>query len=359
MGKGVKQAVEAVKGKLNQELEGKNVMEQKELDELMIKLDGTENKSNFGANAILGVSMAISKAAAAAAGLPLYQYIAKLAGNESGMQLPVPCFNVINGGSHAGNALPFQEYMIAPVGAKDFHEAMRMGCEIYHKLKSIIKKNYGVDAVNVGDEGGFAPPIGGGGGEEPLQLLVEAIKEAGYAGKIKICMDCAASEMWDEKERQYNLTFKSDKKTLVPGKEMTEMYCKWVEKYPIISIEDPFGEDDWESWPGLTSALKDKAQIVGDDLTVTNMKCIKQAIEKGSCNSLLLKINQIGTISEAIEAAKHVKENGLDCHGVAPLRRDRGHLHCRPGGWAGDRPDQDGRPVPWGAYCEVQPAAPD
>eukprot|EP01059_Diplonema_ambulator_P019690 TRINITY_DN33320_c0_g1_i1.p1 TRINITY_DN33320_c0_g1~~TRINITY_DN33320_c0_g1_i1.p1 ORF type:complete len:432 (+),score=207.92 TRINITY_DN33320_c0_g1_i1:59-1354(+) len=309
LGKGVQEAVYAVKTQLNQALTGKNVMEQRALDELMVKLDGTDNKSNFGANAILGVSMAISKAAAVNAGVPLYQYIAQLCGNEH-LKLPVPCFNVINGGSHAGNALPFQEYMIAPVGAKDFSEAMRMGCEIYHKLKSMVKKKYGQDAVNVGDEGGFAPPIAGKGGEEPLQLLVEAIKEAGYEGKVKICMDCAASEMWNEEARQYDLTFKGDTRTLVSGKELSEMYVSWTEKYPFISIEDPFGEDDWDSWPLLTQALKGKAQVVGDDLTVTNMKCIKQAIEKGSCNALLLKINQIGTITEAIDAAKLVKENG-------------------------------------------------
>eukprot|EP01064_Diplonema_japonicum_P020719 TRINITY_DN302_c7_g1_i1.p1 TRINITY_DN302_c7_g1~~TRINITY_DN302_c7_g1_i1.p1 ORF type:complete len:449 (+),score=146.31 TRINITY_DN302_c7_g1_i1:54-1349(+) len=309
LGKGVQEAVHAVKTQLDQALVGKNVMEQRTLDELMVKLDGTDNKSNFGANAILGVSMAISKAAAVNAGVPLSQYLGQLAGNEK-MKLPVPCFNVINGGSHAGNVLPFQEYMIAPVGAKDFSEALRMGCEIYHKLKSLLKKKYGQDAVNVGDEGGFAPPIGGGGGEEPLQLLVEAIKEAGYEGKIKICMDCAASEMWNEEARKYDLTFKGDTRTLITGKELAEMYQSWVEKYPFISIEDPFGEDDWESWPILTSALKGKAQVVGDDLTVTNMKCIKQAVEKGSCNSLLLKINQIGTITEALDAAKLCKENG-------------------------------------------------
>ena len=310
LGKGVTEAVAAVKTQLSQALMGKNVMEQRELDDLMIKLDGTENKSSFGANAILGVSMAISKAAAANAGVPVYQYLAKLADNEAGMRLPVPCFNVINGGSHAGNVLPFQEYMIAPVGAKNFSEAMRMGCETYHKLKALLKKKYGQDAVNVGDEGGFAPPIGGGGGEEPLQVLVEAIKEAGYEGKIKICMDCAASEMWNESASKYDLTFKGDTRTLVSGQEMTDMYKTWVEKYPFISIEDPFGEDDWESWPLLTTALKGKAQVVGDDLTVTNLKCIKQAIEKGSCNSLLLKINQIGTITEAIDSAKLCRSNG-------------------------------------------------
>ena len=243
-------------------------------------------------------------------GLPLYQYLAKLAGNEAGMRLPVPCFNVINGGSHAGNALPFQEYMIAPTGATTFSEAMRMGAETYHKLKAILKKKYGVDAVNVGDEGGFAPPIGGEDGEEPLKLLVEAIKEAGYEGKIKICMDCAASEMWNEDSKKYDLTFKGESRTLVTGEELSETYKSWTEKYPFISIEDPFGEDDWESWPILTEKLKGAAQVVGDDLTVTNVKCITQAIERNSCNSLLLKINQIGTITEAIDAAKMCRENG-------------------------------------------------
>ncbi|KAJ9452112.1 Enolase [Diplonema papillatum] len=310
LGKGVLEAVSAVKKELAEALVGKSVMDQKAIDELMVKLDGTENKSKFGANAILGVSMAVSKAAAVNAGLPLYQYIAKLAGNENGMSLPCPCFNVINGGSHAGNALPFQEYMIAPTGATSFSEAMRMGCETYHKLKGLLKKKYGQDAVNVGDEGGFAPPIAGSGGEEPLQLLVEAIKAAGYEGKIKICMDCAASEMYDEKAGKYDLTFKGETRTYITGAELGDMYKSWAEKYPFVSIEDPFGEDDWESWAPLTTAMKGKVQVVGDDLTVTNPKCIKQAIEKGSCNSLLLKINQIGTITEATEAAKLCKQHG-------------------------------------------------
>eukprot|EP01061_Rhynchopus_euleeides_P029395 TRINITY_DN4810_c0_g1_i1.p2 TRINITY_DN4810_c0_g1~~TRINITY_DN4810_c0_g1_i1.p2 ORF type:complete len:437 (+),score=208.99 TRINITY_DN4810_c0_g1_i1:66-1376(+) len=311
LGKGVQAAVHAVKTQLNQALAGKNVTDQRALDEEMNKLDGTPNKSNFGANALLGVSMAITKAAAAHLRIPLYQYLAKLADNESGLRLPVPCFNVVNGGSHAGNALPFQEYMIAPVGAKNFSEALRMGCEVYHKLKAILKKKYGKDAVNVGDEGGFAPPIEGADGEEPLKLLVEAIKEAGFEGQFKICMDCAASEMWNEESRKYDLTFKGETRTLITGEELTKTYKSWTEKYPFISIEDPFGEDDWESWPLLTTALKESAvQVVGDDLTVTNIKCIKQAIEKGSCNSLLLKINQIGTITEALDAAKLCRSNG-------------------------------------------------
>eukprot|EP01062_Namystynia_karyoxenos_P045974 TRINITY_DN342_c0_g1_i2.p1 TRINITY_DN342_c0_g1~~TRINITY_DN342_c0_g1_i2.p1 ORF type:complete len:450 (+),score=197.82 TRINITY_DN342_c0_g1_i2:51-1352(+) len=308
LGKGVLKAVEAVKTTLNQELVGKNVMDQRELDQLMCKLDGTENKSNFGANAILGVSMAISKAAAANAGMPLYQYLAKLAGNEGGMRLPVPCFNVINGGSHAGNALPFQEYMICPTGAPNFRESVRMGCEIYHKLQAIIKKKHGKDAVNVGAEGGFAPPIAGG--EEPLVLLMDAIREAGCEGKVKIAMDCAASEMFDEGSRQYNMNFKGDTKEMKSGAELTADYVAWAQKYPIASIEDPFGEDDWEAWPGLTKAAEGKFQVVGDDLTVTNIKCINQALERKSCNSLLLKINQIGTITEAIDASKLVMEKG-------------------------------------------------
>jgi len=308
LGKGVLKAVEAVKTTLNQELVGKSVMDQRELDELMMKLDGTDNKSNFGANAILGVSMAISKAAAANAGMPLYQYIAKLASNEAGMRLPVPCFNVINGGSHAGNAMPFQEFMICPSGATNFRESVRMGCEIYHTLKGLIKKKHGKDAVNVGDEGGFAPPIANG--EECLDLLMLAIKEAGYEGKVKIAMDCAASEMFEEGSRQYNMNFKGETKELKPGSALTEDYMNWASKYPIASIEDPFGEDDWESWPGLTKQAEGKFQVVGDDLTVTSVKCINQALERKSCNSLLLKINQIGTITEAIDASKLVMSKG-------------------------------------------------
>ena len=307
LGKGVQSAVKNVIDIIGPVLIGKDVSDQAGLDKLMRELDATKNKSKLGANAILGCSMAISKAGAVSAGLPLYQYIASLCGNTD-LRLPVPCFNVINGGKHAGNALPFQEFMVAPVKASSFSDAMCMGCEVYHALKAILKKKYGQDAVNVGDEGGFAPPILDI--NEPLPILMEAIEAAGHKGKFAICMDCAASEMLDESSKQYNLTFKNPEATLVVGKKLEETYVKWVNDFPIVSIEDPYDQDDWESWTSLTTALKGKCQVVGDDLTVTNTDRIKTAIEKGSCNSLLLKINQIGTISEAIEASKLCMSKG-------------------------------------------------
>lgn len=307
LGKGCLQAVKNVNDNLAPVLVGKDELQQQTLDSLMREADGTANKSKLGANAILGCSMAISKAAAARKGVPLYRYLAELAGTKE-IRLPVPCFNVINGGKHAGNALPFQEFMIAPVKATSFSEALRMGAEVYHSLKSIIKKKYGQDAVNVGDEGGFAPPITDI--NEPLPILMEAIEKAGHKGKFAICMDCAASETYDESKKQYNLTFKSPEPTWVTAKQLGETYAKWASEYPIVSIEDPYDQDDFDGFAGITEVLKGKAQIVGDDLTVTNVERIKMAIEKKACNSLLLKINQIGTITEAIEASKLCMANG-------------------------------------------------
>lgn len=307
LGKGCQQAVINVRDVLAPGLIGKDETQQATLDKLMCSTDGTPNKSKLGANAILGCSMAISKAAAARKGLPLYRYLAELAGTKE-LRLPVPCFNVINGGKHAGNALPFQEFMIAPVKATSFSEALRMGSEVYHALKGIIKKKYGQDAVNVGDEGGFAPPIIDI--NEPLPILMEAIEQAGHKNKFAICMDCAASETYDAAKKQYNLTFKSPEPTLVTEEKLRETYVKWANEYPIVSIEDPYDQDDFEGFSALTAALKGKTQIVGDDLTVTNVSRIKMAIEKKACNSLLLKINQIGTITEAIEASKLCMANG-------------------------------------------------
>nr|CCC93490.1 putative enolase [Trypanosoma congolense IL3000] len=307
VGKGCLQAVKNVNEILAPALVGMDELQQDVLDEKMIKLDGTPNKSKLGANAILGCSMAISKAAAAHKGVPLYRHLGDLAGTKE-LRLPVPCFNVINGGKHAGNALPFQEFMIAPVKATSFSEALRMGSEVYHALKTIIKKKYGQDAVNVGDEGGFAPPIRDI--NEPLPILMEAIEQAGHKGKFAICMDCAASETYDDKMKQYNLTFKSAEPTWVTSEQLRDTYCKWAHDYPIVSIEDPYDQDDFAGFAGITEALQGKAQIVGDDLTVTNTERIKMAIQKKACNSLLLKINQIGTITEAIKSAKLCMENG-------------------------------------------------
>eukprot|EP01010_Urceolus_cornutus_P002856 NODE_373_length_1727_cov_1077.131704_g297_i0.p1 GENE.NODE_373_length_1727_cov_1077.131704_g297_i0~~NODE_373_length_1727_cov_1077.131704_g297_i0.p1 ORF type:complete len:456 (-),score=141.48 NODE_373_length_1727_cov_1077.131704_g297_i0:359-1672(-) len=307
-GKGVLKAVENVNTTLAQALNGKSVKDQKSLDKLMIELDGTPNKTKLGANAILGVSMAVCRAGAAVEGVPLYKYIATLAGNKD-IRLPVPCFNVINGGSHAGNALAMQEYMIAPVDAPSFKEALRMGCEVYANLKSIIKKRYGIDSVNVGAEGGFAPPIKDS--KEPLDLLNEAIAASGYTGKIKICMDCAASEFWKSEKKAYDLAFKSEVPNMMDGAKLVDTYVEWTKEYPIISIEDPFDQDDWEMWTKLTAALKDDGvQVVADDLTVTNTTRIKTAIDKAASSSLLLKVNQIGSVSESLEAAEMAHKAG-------------------------------------------------
>ncbi|KAL1137764.1 hypothetical protein AAG570_009460 [Ranatra chinensis] len=272
----------------------------------MIKLDGTENKSKFGANAILGVSLAVCKAGAAKKNIPLYKHIADLAGNNN-IILPVPAFNVINGGSHAGNKLAMQEFMILPTGASSFQEAMKMGSEVYHHLKNVIKEKFGLDATAVGDEGGFAPNILDN--KEGLALISEAIKKAGYTGKIDIGMDVAASEFY--KGSLYDLDFKnpkSDKSQWLDMNKLTELYQSFIADYPIVSIEDPFDQDDWDAWTNMTS--KTNIQIVGDDLTVTNPKRIQTAIEKKACNCLLLKVNQIGTVSESIDAHLLAKKNG-------------------------------------------------
>ena len=307
MGKGVTKAVENVNNIIAPALVGKDPTDQKAIDDLMIELDGTKNKGKLGANAILAVSMAVSKAGAAEKGVPLYKHIADLAGNGK-LVLPVPAFNVINGGSHAGNKLAMQEFMILPVGASTFAEAMRMGSEVYHNLKTVIKAKYGQDACNVGDEGGFAPNIQEN--KEGLELLKEAIEKAGYTGKIKIGMDVAAAEFYTE-DKMYDLDFKTennDGSMKKSGEEMIEMYKEFCSEYPIVSIEDPFDQDDFENTGLLTGA--GVCQVVGDDLLVTNPERVATAIEAKACNALLLKVNQIGSISEAIEAVRMSKKAG-------------------------------------------------
>ena len=305
MGKGVLKAVANIKETIAPLLTGMDPTQQQAIDKKMIDADGTENKSKFGANAILAVSMAVCKAGAAEREIPLFQHIAELAGTTE-VSLPVPSFNVINGGRHAGNKLAMQEFMLLPIGAETFSEAMRMGTETYHQLKAVIKKKYGQDAVNVGDEGGFAPNIQDN--KEGLELLKEAIGAAGYTGKIKIGMDVAASEFF--KEGKYDLNFKGDNPDFKSGEEMIALYKEFVEQYGIVSIEDPFDQDDWSPYTQLTEAVQGTTQIVGDDLLVTNPSRIKEAIEKKACNSLLLKVNQIGSISESIEACKLAHEAG-------------------------------------------------
>lgn len=280
---------------------GISVTEQLKFDEFLLSLDGTANKGKLGANAILGVSMAVTKAAAAFKEQPLYAYISDLAGSKSPYVLPVPFMNVLNGGSHAGGDLAFQEFMIAPTGAKSFSEAMRMGSEVYHHLKSLAKKRYGAGAANVGDEGGVAPNISTP--QEALDMIVDAIEAAGYTGLVKIAMDSASSEFY--KNGKYDLDYKnenSDGSKALTGAQLGDLYEQLIKKYPIVSLEDPFAEDDWETWSGEFPKLP--IQIVADDLTVTNPIRIKTAIEKKAADGLLLKINQIGTISESIQAAK-------------------------------------------------------
>ena len=305
-GKGVTKAVENVNNVIAPALIKANIdiKDQAAVDKFLNELDGTPNKSKLGANAILGVSMAVCRAAAAEKKVPTWKHIAAIAGTEpkdGKYTLPVPAFNVINGGSHAGGALAFQEFMILPVGASSFSEAMRQGAEVYAILKSLTKKKYGQSAGNVGDEGGVAPDIGTA--EEALDLIMAAVEKAGYKDSIKIAMDVASSEFY--KDGKYDLDFKnpdSDKSKWLTSAQLADNYLSLAKTYPIVSIEDPFDQDDWEGWTGLTA--KTKVQIVGDDLTVTNPVRIKTAIEKKSCTALLLKINQIGSITEAIKAAQ-------------------------------------------------------
>ena len=275
----------------------------------MIKdLDGTENKSKLGANAILAVSLAACKAGAAHAGIPLYQHIANL-GKTPQLVMPVPAFNVINGGSHAGNKLAMQEFMILPTGAATFKEAMQIGAEVYHTLTSVIKKKYGLDATAVGDEGGFAPNIQDN--NEGLNMLMEAIKKAGYEGKVEIGMDVAASEFFQD--GKYNLDFKSetpDQSKVITPNALSDLYMDFINNYPMVSIEDAFDQDAWADWSAFLARTGGKMQLVGDDLTVTNPKRIQTAIDQKACNCLLLKVNQIGSVTESITAANLAMNNG-------------------------------------------------
>ncbi|MHA2296129.1 MAG: phosphopyruvate hydratase [Candidatus Hodarchaeales archaeon] len=294
LGKGVLKAINNVMETIAPAVKGMNPAEQETIDKTMLELDGTPNKSKLGANAILAVSMATCKAGAVVKDIPLYQHVANLAGVDK-LVLPVPSLNVINGGSHAGNALDIQEYMILPVGAPSFREAMRMGAEVYQLLKNIIKGKYGKDAINVGDEGGFAPPLSKM--TEPIDLVLEAIEEAGYQDKFKVGLDAAASEFF--KDGKYSIEGK-----LLDGGELVDIYKDVVSSYPLISLEDPFDEDDFENHAQLTAIIGKDTQIVGDDLLVTNRKRIEMAIEKKAVNALLLKVNQIGSVTESIDSCK-------------------------------------------------------
>ena len=307
-GKGRLRAVENVNEEIAPELVGWDATEQVAIDTAMIELDGTENKSKLGANAILGVSLAVAKAAANALELPLYQYI----GGVSARVLPVPMMNIINGGSHADNNVDLQEFMVMPVGASCFSESLRCGAEVFHSLNKVLAER-GL-ACGVGDEGGYAPNLESN--EEALKVIVEAIEKAGYSpgADVKIALDPAASEFFDADKGEYVLA--GEGKELTP-EEMIGYYADLVDRYPIISIEDGLGENDWESWPKLRATIGDRVQVVGDDLTVTNTKYLKRAIDEQAINSILIKVNQIGTLTEtldAIEMAKRAQMTAVVSH---------------------------------------------
>jgi len=309
LGKGVLKAVKNVNDIISNELAGWDVADQTGIDNAMIQLDGTANKGKLGANALLAVSMAVAKAAAEEAGLPLYRYV----GGTNAKVMPVPMMNILNGGAHADNKIDFQEFMIMPVGAPNFSEALRWGTEIFHALKNTLKKKgY---STNVGDEGGFAPNIQSN--EEAIETVLEAITAAGYkAGtQIKIAMDAANSELWDGKKKKYVFHKSSGKE--MKSEELVKYWESWVKKYPICSIEDGMAEDDWEGWKALTQAIGSKCQLVGDDLFVTNVTRLQQGIDKGIANALLVKVNQIGTLTETINAvtmAQHAGYNTIMSH---------------------------------------------
>ncbi|RKD27503.1 enolase [Caminicella sporogenes DSM 14501] len=301
LGKGVQKAVNNVNEVIAPEIIGMDALDQVAIDKLMIELDGTENKGKLGANAILGVSLAVAKAAAESLGMPLYQYI----GGTNAKVLPVPMMNILNGGKHADNNVDIQEFMIMPVGAESFREALRMGAEVFHNLKKVLKDK-GLN-TSVGDEGGFAPNLTSN--EEALEVIIEAIKKAGYEpGKdIMLALDVAATEIYNEKENKYELKGEGLVKT---AEEMVDFYSKLVEKYPIISIEDGLSEEDWEGWKLLTEKLGDKIQLVGDDLFVTNTERLSKGIKNNTANSILIKLNQIGTLTETLDAIEMAKRAG-------------------------------------------------
>lgn len=300
LGKGVQKAIENIHEKITPEILGEDATEQVLIDRIMLELDGTENKSNLGANAILGVSMAVAHAAARMVGLPLYRYL----GGVRACTLPVPMMNVLNGGSHADNNVDIQEFMLVPAGAKTFAEALRMGAEVFHHLQKVLKgRGY---ATSVGDEGGFAPNLNSN--EEALEVIVEAIEKAGYepGHQVALALDVAASEMY----ASGNYMMKAEEQTEFTAAEMIEFFEGLINKYPIVSIEDGLAEDDWEGWRLLTERMGSKIMLVGDDLFVTNTTRLRRGIEEGICNSILIKLNQIGTVTETLDAIDLATRNG-------------------------------------------------
>ena len=300
LGKGVLNAVKSINTLLNDALVGMDIFDQKKIDHLMISIDGTENKSKIGANAILGVSLAVSKAAAQAAGLSLYKYI----GGVGAVTMPVPMMNILNGGSHADNLIDIQEFMVMPFGASSFSEGLRWGTEVFHNLKSVLKSK-GM-STNVGDEGGFAPSLGSN--EEAIQVVLEAIEKAGFKPGVDmhIALDAASSEFYDAEKGLYIFESTGDQMT---SSQMVDYWKDWTSKYPIASIEDGLAEDDWAGWKMATDAIGDKVQLVGDDLFVTNTKRLAKGINEGIANSILVKVNQIGSLTETIEAVQLATRN--------------------------------------------------
>ena len=301
LGKSVYQAINNVNTVFRENLKGAYILDQSEIDAKMIELDGTPNKSVLGANAILGVSLAVAKAAAEESRMPLYRYI----GGMNSNLLPIPMMNILNGGAHADNGIDFQEFMIMPLGAETFSEALRMGTEVFHHLKAVLKsQKY---STNVGDEGGFAPDFKNN--EDAIKAVMQAIDKAGYkAGEdIYIAMDAAASEFYNVEEKMYH--FKKSTGDKLNSSQMTDYWADWCKKYPIISIEDGFSEDDWDGWKLITNKIGDKVQLVGDDLFVTNVNRLSDGIKKGVANSILIKVNQIGTLTETISAVKLAQAN--------------------------------------------------
>ena len=334
LGKGVLNAVANINEKISYELEGLDALDQTLIDQTLIEFDGTENKSNLGANALLAVSMANARAAAAILEMPLYRYI----GGANAKTLPVPMMNIINGGAHADNNVDFQEFMIMPTGLETFSEALRAGAEIFHSLKSVLKsRGY---STAVGDEGGFAPNLKSN--EEAVETILEAIDKAGYkAGEnVMLALDPASSEFYQDGSYVFK---KSDGRKL-SSDEMAAYWTDWCDKYPIISIEDGMAENDWAGWKNLTGKVGGRVQLVGDDLFVTNVKFLQRGIDEGAANSILIKVNQIGTLTETLDAIELAQDEQYDGRDLAPLGRDRRFVYRRPGGGDQCRADQDGQP---------------
>ncbi len=349
LGKGTLKAVDNVNGDIADALVGWDALEQKAIDETMIELDGTPNKSKFGANAILGVSLAVAKAAANSLGLPLFRYI----GGVYAHVLPVPMLNILNGGAHTGwQSTDAQEFMVMPLGAESFAEGLRWGAEIYHNLKAVLKSR-GYTAL-VGDEGGYAPALKANA--EAVEVILEAIQKAGYkAGEqVAIALDPAASEFYEEDTQTYNLRKEGRKLT---GEQMVAFWKSWVDQYPIVSIEDGLAQDDWQSWELMVKELGDRIQIVGDDLLVTNPERVRRAIKEKAANALAGQAEPDRFADRDHRSGRDLPARRLACGHLPPLRRDRRFDHRRPGGSLEHGPDQDWRSGPLGPGCQIQPVA--